>query len=793
MAALDPFVLPLDVVIQPIARLPRELRGQVEHRPGDYSVTRPGTRSASTVVDAATAALLQHFRTASTIVDAIIAFSAREGRDPRRTLDDAFAILSGFVDDGFLVAADSELAQPIASSLAAGDHVGDFEILEPVQVLADTEVYRARASDGTVVALKIAGPSTGRLRDSAFAQEAAILGRLDGRVNPHLLKLGQHGQRPFLAVSWCDGVDVYQAAAEARGLDYPADCRALLNLAEDVIGAYAHLHSQGVLHGDIHPGNLLVDAQGAVTIIDFGLAAMPGTAAEPGVSDRGGIDFFLEPEFAAAALAGHPVPPLSPTGEQYSLGALIYLLLTGAHTQAFSLEQKEMLRQLCERPPLPFSRHNAPAMRAVERTVARALAKNPHARYRSVTNLLRSFRAAAAKDRQQVPAMNRPASTPAIVDEMLGRLMAPGEMFATGLTAATASVMNGAAGLAYALLRMARIRNDERLLAWADLWSTKAVMRTGSDDTFWNAEFQITPESFGTSSFYHHASGLHCVQSLIAHARHDDLAHQIAVESFMASAGESNEQIDIAFGQAGLLVGCSLSLEARPPAPWDEPLRALGNRLRDSLWARLSGQPALAASTELRSLGVAHGWAGYLFALLRWSEASATSPPPGLSERLGQLASLGRPVGRGLCWPPEVGLPAEAGLPGTRSALAASWCNGAAGYVHLWLLAHRQLGDEGYARLAQMAAWTVNEGPATGDLCCGLAGRAYALLSLYRHSGEPAWLARGRRLADQAVTSIRAKSPRPDSLYYGEVGVALLITELEAPEHGRMPLFEAEA
>jgi serine/threonine-protein kinase len=189
----------------------------------------------------------------------------------------------------------------------------------------------------------------------------------------------------------------------------------------------------------------------------------------------------------------------------------------------------------------------------------------------------------------------------------------------------------------------------------------------------------------------------------------------------------------------------------------------------------------------MRSLGVAHGWAGCLFALLRWSEATATPPPPGLGDRLDQLASLGRPVGRALYWP------LAAGAAGRDSALAASWCNGAAGYVHLWTLAHRQLGDPDHARRAQRAAWAANEGPAApGDLCCGLAGRAYALLSMYRHSGELEWLARARRLAGQAAASIRARPRRPDSLFYGEVGVALLVAELQEPEHARMPLFEAE-
>jgi hypothetical protein len=63
---------------------------------------------------------------------------------------------------------------------------------------------------------------------------------------------------------------------------------------------------------------------------------------------------------------------------------------------------------------------------------------------------------------------------------------------------------------------------------------------------------------------------------------------------------------------------------------------------------------------------------------------------------------------------------------------------------------------------------------------------------LYKHSGEPAWLARAHRLSDYAARSVRVESLRRDSLYKGEVGVALLAADLEAPEHACMPLFEAE-
>ena len=123
------------------------------------------------------------------------------------------------------------------------------------------------------------------------------------------------------------------------------------------------------------------------------------------------------------------------------------------------------------------------------------------------------------------------------------------------------------------------------------------------------------------------------------------------------------------------------------------------------------------------------------------------------------------------------------------------WCNGAAGFVHLWTTAHRLFGDAQFARLAELAAWESWEHRSdAGGLCCGLAGRAYALLKLFRTTGESVWLDRAWQLAarsaGQAPTT--GEGQFPDSLYKGEVGLALLAADLEKPAEAFMPFFEPE-
>lgn len=791
MTGLGPLVLPSDVVVVPVAQLPFEQRAEIDSEQGDYCVTRPRTRVTTSIVDEGTALLLERFREPTTIVDAVIGFGEAAGLEPRHVLDQAYPVLEGFVRDGLLLPADSALARPVESSLAVGEVVGGAEIVEAVQVLVDSDVYRARLPDASPAALKIAREGTSAVA-ALLRHEATVLSALDGQVNPRVLASGEHAGCAFLLSSWAAGVDVHDAAAEAHRFGGPQGVAAVLDLAERVVAAYAHLHSQDVVHGDVHPRNVLVGPDERVVLLDFGFAVGADQAGGPAV--RGGVDFFLEPEYAAALLAGGTSEP-TPAGEQYSVAALVYLVLTGAHTHSFSLEREQLLREVREEPPLPFSAHLGPRLPATENVLRRALSKEPARRHPSLAHMLESLRTAAESDRVAADRFASPGASPVrrreagtrVLDGVLARLAVPGPLFDGGLAAPTASVWSGGAGLAYALLRIARLREDEDLLALADLWSVKATQSSTRDGAFVEEDVETVSEVVGESSFYHHLGGVQCVQALIAQARGDAQSRDVALDAFLKTAGAPCPALDVGFGRCGLLLGCATLLEACAGSTRETALRALGTELRDSVWSELSGTAAIANGHPLQSLGAAHGWAGYLFSILRWAQATATEPPDGATDRLDQLAAFAYPAGRGLLWPFE----ADGRQPDP--VMGASWCNGAAGQVPLWWLAHTLTAEPRYEHLARGAAWTAFEAPldALGDLCCGLAGRAYALLGHFAHVEDPVWLARARTLAEHAAESSHA-ARRRDSLYKGEVGTALLISELSAPELARMPLYDGE-
>jgi serine/threonine-protein kinase len=122
-----------------------------------------------------------------------------------------------------------------------------------------------------------------------------------------------------------------------------------------------------------------------------------------------------------------------------------------------------------------------------------------------------------------------------------------------------------------------------------------------------------------------------------------------------------------------------------------------------------------------------------------------------------------------------------------------SWCHGAPGYVFLWTIAFRVLGESRYLELAERAATTTWDAPdAIGSLCCGDAGRAYALLAHANHGGGACWIDRAVDLAERADRACAADPRAAHALFKGGLGVALLERDLVDPERAAFPLLERD-
>jgi serine/threonine-protein kinase len=749
-------------------------------------------RVSAKVIDATTASLMQQFASPRTIVEAIVATSRQLRKQPERLLTAAHPILIRFIRSGLLVPADAVAAARLDARHRTGEQVAGSVIRSCLQVLNDTELYVVESARHGTAVLKLARVAADRTLGD-FAREARVLSQLNGASAPVLFESGCIDDRAFLLMEWCRGVSAERAAnAIRRGSS--ADMSELAQLAVSIADAYASLHERKIVHGDVHEGNVLVDRDGKVTLVDFGLAVIgDGDAAHP--EKRGGQHFYMEPEFVRASIARTSSPRATTKSDQYAVAAMLYSLITGAHYLDFALDEARALQQILSEPMLPFAQRGVAPWPGVERALARALSKTPEERFASAADFAQAFRAATSTAPSFVVThgagveLDRHAP---VVQALLQRLehlaLAPTD---PPLAAPTASVTFGAAGIAYGLHRLASLRDDPSLLALADSWSWRAMAERRRSRAFYDGS-ELARGAFGHSAMYYGSSGLDVVQALVSNAIGDLSTMNDAVRRLGALPRGAGETLDFVLGVPGTLLGLSLVAEA---APSDDvvryaPLLSAGERCARTIATELAAHPPIHDDEDFVNLGIAHGWAGALFALMRWHQASGWPLPDASRDRLHQLSEMGEPTDRGMRWPwrdhrTDGGI-THGYMPG--------WCNGSAGFVFLWLTAHEVFRDTQLLELAEAAAWDVWEDPEnTGyDLCCGRAGRAYALLALYRATGDDAWRRRAKSLADDALDLVAELTEPSPALYKGAFGAMLVHAELERPHFARMPLFEGE-
>ena len=744
-----PLVLRSDVLLVPVTDLAPEVRAKFEYDEGDYTVSRLHGRMPSQIVDGETASLLKIFRQPTTIAEAVLRNSRELSKDPGSWLEELLPHIDRFLRNHVLVPAGSKEELELRPLLENGAFAAGWQIVRCVHLMEESEIYRVRRGN-VEGAMKIA-----RMPIS-FANEEEILRWLDG-----LLESGTYEGRTYLVTEWHEGVDANVASSYGRH-----DRARLLELCISIADAYARLHERDVVHADVHPRNIIVAPDRTVRLIDFGISRI---ASRPPKVSRGGMYAFFEPEYVAATRVGRQLPA-SFAGEQYGVAALLYQLIAGTHYVDFRLDREEMMRQTETEPPVPFASRGMPPWPEVEAILFRALEKDPSKRFASMREFADALRAAQSSTSEE----ELTDAARQLLDEEIAAFSRGGS---ASFPKPHASINYGAAGAALGLLRIAMVRNDPKLLALAEVWRSRAALYQNADDGWYDEDDEMPKKMLGLVSPYHSPAGLHAMTALLAYARSDRVMQRAATQRFIDTSQLPCDSLDLTLGRSGSLLAAALLREL------GDEVHALGEAITDDLWQRLDALPPLREQPRDTYLGTAHGWSGYLYATLRWSLASRTPLPSNVVARLEQLAELRIPRGRGAWWPRQLGGGPHDMMPG--------WCNGAAGHVFTFTAAYNALRDARWLAVAEEAAWNAWEEPlGHADLCCGSAGRAYALLNLYRHTGNREWITRARRLANHAASAARKTAQRPHALWKGEMGIAALIADLESPENAAMPMFE---
>jgi serine/threonine-protein kinase len=295
------------------------------------------------------------------------------------------------LDADSAAAAGDFLARPLGSGDRSGERLGAYRLICQIGSGGMGSVYRAERADGAYakpVAIKLLLFDAGDLR-TRFALEQHILGTLSHPNIASLLDAGQDANgAPYLVMEYVEG-DSIDAYVHQHDLDLPARIALFLKILDAVQSAHGRL----VVHRDIKPGNVLVDAHGEPKLLDFGIAKLLGDAG--GSTTRTGLG-PLTPEYASPEqLRGEPIGTAS---DIYALGVLLFELVTGERPYRFAGSSPGAIeRVICETDPprpstLPRLIRGGRNLRDLDAIVLKALEKQPARRYASFASFAEDLR-----------------------------------------------------------------------------------------------------------------------------------------------------------------------------------------------------------------------------------------------------------------------------------------------------------------------------------------------------------------------------------------------------------------
>lgn len=232
-----------------------------------------------------------------------------------------------------------------------GRSVGAYKVIEQIGVGGMGEVYRAFRADDQYrkdVALKVvrAGGDSGFIF-SRFKTERQILATLD---HPNIAQLFDGGTTeegtPYLVMELIEGRPIVEYCdANQHSLNER------LSLFLQVCAAVQYAHQRLIIHRDIKPGNILVTREGMPKLLDFGIAKIVEAGPDSGIGERTLTMFrALTPQYASPEqVRGEPITTAS---DVYSLGVVLYELLSGSSPYPKSSSTSQLGQYVCEREPV---------------------------------------------------------------------------------------------------------------------------------------------------------------------------------------------------------------------------------------------------------------------------------------------------------------------------------------------------------------------------------------------------------------------------------------------------------
>jgi len=276
--------------------------------------------------------------------------------------------------------AEPELTEWPETMLQPPCRFAGYELLEEIGRGGMGIVYRARQLNldrEVAVKMILRGPLASGADRERFRVEAEATARLDHPNIVPVYEVGQSQQRPYFSMKFIRGRTLSSLLAE-RPLPPREAAQILAAVARGI--HYAHQH--GILHRDLKPSNILIDQHGQPHVTDFGLAKRTGDVTV--ITQTGGV--LGTPAYMAPEQAAGDRGEVGPASDVYSLGAILYHMLTGRPPfQAASPVDTVLL--VLEQDPVPPRMLNPKADRDLEMIAMRCLQKPADLRYETAAEL----------------------------------------------------------------------------------------------------------------------------------------------------------------------------------------------------------------------------------------------------------------------------------------------------------------------------------------------------------------------------------------------------------------------